>query len=132
MQRWLAVIAAFVVAGCAAVTPADAQSPAGEPPLIAGRVVVADGDAQIWRAEEESSAGQWDDAVVNDVVSAGTGLYTGATAAARFASARTPSASAPTAAAASPSSTTPPPRSTSSTACSTCVSRGPSAGKRRR
>ncbi len=77
MQRWLAVIVAFVVAGCATVTPADAQSPAGEPPLIAGRVAVADGDAQIWRAEEDSAAGQWDDAVVNDVVSAGTGLYTG-------------------------------------------------------
>ena len=77
MQRWLAVIAAFVVAGCTTVTPAEAQSPAGEPPLIAGRVAVADGDAQIWRAEEDSSAGQWDVAVVNDVVSAGTGLYTG-------------------------------------------------------
>ena len=41
MQRWLAVIVAFVLAGCATVTPADAQSPAGEPPLIAGRVAVA-------------------------------------------------------------------------------------------
>ena len=77
MQRWLAVIVAFVLAGCAAVTPADAQSPAGEPPLIAGRVAVADGDAQIWRTEEEGATGQWDDAIVNDVVSAGTGLHTG-------------------------------------------------------
>lgn len=78
MQRWLAVIVAFVLAGCAAVTPADAQSPAAdEPPLIAGRVAVADGDAQIWRTEEDSASGQWDNAVVNDVVSAGTGLYTG-------------------------------------------------------
>jgi len=77
MQRWLAVIVAFVVAGCTTVTPADAQSPAGEPPLIAGRVAVADGDAQIWRTEEDSAAGQWDDAIVNDVVSAATGLHTG-------------------------------------------------------
>ncbi|MGE5161328.1 MAG: DUF6600 domain-containing protein [Betaproteobacteria bacterium] len=77
MQRWLAVIVAFVVAGCTTVTPAEAQSPAGEPPLIAGRIAVADGDAQIWRTEEDGAAGQWDGAVVNDVVSTGTGLYTG-------------------------------------------------------
>jgi hypothetical protein len=79
MQRWLAVIVAFVLAGCAAATPAGAQQgqAADEPPLIAGRVAVADGDAQIWRTEDENSAGQWDNAIVNDVVSAGTGLYTG-------------------------------------------------------
>lgn len=77
MQRWLAVIVTFLVAGCTTVTPAEAQGPGGEPPLIAGRVAVADGDAQIWRAEEDSATGQWDQAIVNDVVSAGTGLYTG-------------------------------------------------------
>ena len=76
MQRWLAVIIAFVFAGCTTVTPADAQGSISEPPLIAGRVALAEGDAQIWRVEEDT-AGQWDSAMVNDVVSAGAGLYTG-------------------------------------------------------
>lgn len=78
MQRWFALIAAFLIAGCSTVGPADAQGMPGgtEPPLIAGRVALADGDARIWRVEEDS-AGEWDDAMVNDVVSAGTGLYTG-------------------------------------------------------
>ena len=78
MQRWFALIAAFAIAGCAAIAPADAQAPAGEPPLIAGRVALAEGDARIWRVEDEANAGQWDAAVANDVVTAGTGLYTGA------------------------------------------------------
>ena len=78
MQRWLTLIAAFLIAGCAAVAPTQAQGTASDaPPLIAGRVAVAEGDAQIWRVEEDS-AGQWDGAQVNDVVSVGTGLYTGA------------------------------------------------------
>jgi hypothetical protein len=132
MQRWLAVIVAFVLAGCAAATPADAQSPASEPPLIAGRVAVADGDAQIWRAEEDSAAGQWDDAIVNDVVSAGAGLHTGSDGRNEVRVGPHTFRMAATAAAASPSSTTPRPCSTSSTARSTSVSRGPSTGKRPR
>ena len=43
------------------------------PPLIAGRVSLAEGDAQIWRAEEDSD-GEWDVAQINDVVTVGTGL----------------------------------------------------------
>jgi hypothetical protein len=78
MQRWFALIAALVVACATAVAPAAAQAPAGEPPLIAGRVALAEGDAQIWRVEDEGNAGQWDGAVVNDVVTVGTGLFTGA------------------------------------------------------
>jgi hypothetical protein len=79
MQRWLSLIAAFLIAGCTAVSPAGAQgAPAADaPPLIAGRVALAEGDAQIWRVEEDT-AGQWDGAEVNDVVSVGTGLYVGA------------------------------------------------------
>lgn len=77
MQRWFALIAAFLIAGCTTVGNADAQGTSDSPPLIAGRVAVAEGDAQIWRVEEDGD-GLWDDAVVNDVVTAGAGLYTGA------------------------------------------------------
>jgi hypothetical protein len=78
MQRWLTLIIAFLIAGCATVEPAVAQGTSGDaPPLIAGRVALAEGDAQIWRTEEDS-AGQWDGAQLNDVVSVGTGLYVGA------------------------------------------------------
>jgi hypothetical protein len=79
MQRWLTLIAAFLIAGCTTVAPAGAQgsSPGDAPPLIAGRVALAEGNAQIWRVEEDN-AGQWDEAEVNDVVSVGTGLYVGA------------------------------------------------------
>lgn len=79
MSRWFALIAAFLVAGCAAAGSAGAQDAYGaaSPPLIAGRMSAAEGDARIWRVEEDS-AGEWDQAVVNDVVTAGTGLYTGA------------------------------------------------------
>jgi hypothetical protein len=78
MPRSIALIAAFLVAGCVAAGPmaAYASTPDDEPPLIAGRVAVADGDAQIWRVEENNT-GQWDRAVINDVISVGTGLYTG-------------------------------------------------------
>ena len=82
MPRWLTLIVAFLIAGCTTVAPAEAQGApsADSPPLIAGRVAVADGDAQIWRVEgdRDDNAGQWDGAVVNDVVSVGSGLYTGA------------------------------------------------------
>jgi hypothetical protein len=82
MKRWSApwsgLIAGFLFAACTAVAPTAAQqTTSGDaPPLIAGRVTLAEGDAQIWRVEEDS-AGEWDQAVVNDVVSVGTGLYTG-------------------------------------------------------
>ena len=48
--------------------------------MIAGRVSLAEGDAQIWRAEEDSD-GEWDLAQINDVVTVGMGLYTGSMAA---------------------------------------------------
>lgn len=79
MSRWIALIASFLVAGCGAAGPTSAFAATQDdaPPLIAGRVVLAEGDAQIWRVEE-NNAGQWDGADLNDVVSVGTGLYTGA------------------------------------------------------
>lgn len=76
MQRWFAFVLATLFAGGAAVAPPPAVAADDSPPLIAGRVSFAEGDARIWRVEEDS-AGQWDEAVVNDVVSPGTGLYTG-------------------------------------------------------
>jgi hypothetical protein len=77
MRRY-ALLLAFLIAGCTAVSPALAQTsyPDDSPPLIAGRLAVADGDVQIWRMEEESD-GAWDVAQINDVVSVGTGLYLG-------------------------------------------------------
>ena len=75
MQRFLMLLGALFVAGCAAAV-AQPQSN-DSPPLIAGRVSFAEGDAQIWRAEEDAD-GEWDLAQVNDVVTVGTGLYTGA------------------------------------------------------
>jgi hypothetical protein len=78
MRRWFALIAATAVAGCTTVGAAHAQSTySDETPLIAGRIALAEGDARIWRVEDENTAGQWDEAMTNDVVSAGTGLYTG-------------------------------------------------------
>ncbi|MEP6609514.1 MAG: DUF6600 domain-containing protein [Burkholderiaceae bacterium] len=74
MQRLLMMITALLVTACAMGT-AQSQS-RDSPPLIAGRVSVAEGDVQIWRTEEEAG-GQWDLAQVNDVVTVGTGLYTG-------------------------------------------------------
>jgi hypothetical protein len=73
MQRLLMLFVALFV-GCAT---AIAQPQSNDsPPLIAGRVSLAEGDAQIWRAEEDSD-GEWDVAQINDVVTVGTGLYTG-------------------------------------------------------
>jgi len=73
MQRLLMLFMALLV-GC---TTAIAQPQSNDsPPLIAGRVSLAEGDAQIWRAEEDSD-GEWDVAQINDVVTIGTGLYTG-------------------------------------------------------
>jgi hypothetical protein len=78
MQRWFAVITAVLVAGLAA-SPASAQTAGADsaPPLIAGRIALAEGDAQIWRVEEDQR-GEWDIAQINDVVSIATGLHTGA------------------------------------------------------
>ncbi len=81
MQRFLMLFAALLVAGCAT---ASAQSQSSDsPPLIAGRVSLAEGDVQVWRAEEDSD-GEWDVAQVNDVVTGGTGLYTGSNGRAEF------------------------------------------------
>jgi hypothetical protein len=76
MRRY-ALLLAFLI-GCTAVTAAPAQTTYADdsPPMTAGRIAVADGDVQIWRAEEESD-GQWDAAQINDVVSIGTGLHLG-------------------------------------------------------
>jgi hypothetical protein len=78
MNRY-ALLLIFAIAGSMAVSPAPAQSsyPDDSPPMIAGRLAVADGDVQIWRMEEESD-GAWDAAQVNDVVSVGSGLHLGA------------------------------------------------------
>jgi hypothetical protein len=77
-MRHYALVLAFLTAGFAAVSPAPAQSsyPDDSPPMIAGRLAVADGDVQIWRMEEEAD-GAWDAAQVNDVVSVGTGIHLG-------------------------------------------------------
>ena len=76
--RWSALITTLLITVASLVGVASAQGVnPDEPPLIAGRVALAEGDAQIWRVEEDTS-GQWDRAVVNDVVTVGTGLYTGA------------------------------------------------------
>ena len=77
MNRLLTLFLAVLVASCATAT-ATAQSQSNDsPPLIAGRIAAAEGDVQIWRAEEDAD-GEWDLAQVNDVVTVGTGLYTGA------------------------------------------------------
>jgi hypothetical protein len=68
---------AAVTLGLAAAGAALANVPlapgADAPPLIAGRLAAADGGVLIWRAEE-SGAGQWDRAQLNDVVTVGTAL----------------------------------------------------------
>ena len=81
MQRLLKLLAAILIIGCATAS-AQSQSSDG-PPLIAGRVSLAEGDFQIWRTEEDSD-GNWDTAQINDVVTAGTGLYTGSNGRAEF------------------------------------------------
>ena len=73
MRRLLTLFAVLLIAGSA--VNAQPQS-SDTPPLIAGRLSLAEGDAQIWRVEEDDD-GQWDQAQVNDVVTVGTGLYTG-------------------------------------------------------
>ncbi|HVE88352.1 MAG TPA: hypothetical protein VNA44_01520, partial [Burkholderiaceae bacterium] len=80
MQRFLMLFAAVLIAGCAT---ASAQQSSDSPPLIAGRVSLAEGDVQVWRAEEDAD-GEWDLAQVNDVVTVGTGLYTGSNGRAEF------------------------------------------------
>ena len=81
MQRLLMLFAAVLVAGW---TTASAQSQSNDsPPMIAGRVSVAEGDVQIWRVEEDAD-GDWDLAQINDVVTVGTGLYTGSNGRAEF------------------------------------------------
>ena len=80
MQRLLMLFVALL-AGCAT---AIAQPQSNDsPPLIAGRISFAEGDVQIWRAEEDSD-GEWDPAQLNDVVTVGTGLYTGSNGRAEF------------------------------------------------
>ncbi len=74
MQRLLDAVRDTAASACAT---AIAQPQSNDsPPLIAGRVSLAEGDAQIWRAEEDAD-GDWDVAQINDVVTVGTGLYTG-------------------------------------------------------
>ncbi|HVG04383.1 MAG TPA: DUF6600 domain-containing protein, partial [Burkholderiaceae bacterium] len=80
MQRFLMLFAAVLIAGCAT---ASAQPSGDSPPLIAGRVSLAEGDVQVWRAEEDAD-GEWDVAQINDVVTVGTGLYTGSNGRAEF------------------------------------------------
>ena len=73
MQRLVMLFVAMFVGCAAAVAQPESND---SPPLIAGRVSLAEGDAQIWRAEEDAD-GSWDVAQINDVVTIGTGLYTG-------------------------------------------------------
>ena len=81
MQRFLMLFAATLLTACAT---AIAQPQSNDsPPLIAGRVSLAEGDFQIWRAEEDND-GDWDTAQINDVVTVGTGLYTGSNGRAEF------------------------------------------------
>ena len=73
MQRFLMLVAALLAACATAIAQPQSND---SPPMIAGRVSLAEGDAQIWRAEEDAD-GEWDPAQINDVVTVGTGLYTG-------------------------------------------------------
>src|SRR4030095_1321074 len=76
MRRWLSLLAAALIAGCATALPARSADAAGDtPPLVAGRVSLVDGDVNIWCAGEDGD-GQWDRAQINDVVTSGTGLAT--------------------------------------------------------
>lgn len=74
-------LSAWLLAGCACfVAPVyaayDQPDAEDEPPAIAARLSVADGDVQIWRSDEDGN-GAWDEAQINDVVTVSTGLYTG-------------------------------------------------------
>jgi hypothetical protein len=77
MRRWISLMTALLVGGCAAtVNPTLASaSVADAPPLIAGRLSAAEGDVRIWRTEEDGR-GAWDRAELNDVVSGGVGIAT--------------------------------------------------------
>src|SRR4029450_4272517 len=76
MRRWLSLLAAALIAGCATALPARSADAAGDtPPLVAGRRSLVEGHVNIWRAEEAGD-GQWDRAQINDVVTSGTGLAT--------------------------------------------------------
>jgi hypothetical protein len=78
MRRWLGPVVSVLIVGCAAAllaAPANAAS-SDSPPLIAGRLAAVEGDVNIWRTEEDGG-GEWDRALLNDVVTAGTGLATG-------------------------------------------------------
>ncbi len=83
MRRFLMLFAAMLCAGCATAVAQPQSSDSDSPPLIAGRVSLAEGDSQIWRAEEDAD-GNWDTAQINDVVTVGTGLYTGSNGRAEF------------------------------------------------
>ncbi|MBC8118075.1 MAG: hypothetical protein H7X75_00680, partial [Burkholderiaceae bacterium] len=84
MQRLLTLFAfALVAAFATGAAQSQNQSSEDGPPLIAGRVALAEGDVQIWRVEEDAD-GAWDVAQVNDVVTVATGLYTGANSRAEF------------------------------------------------
>lgn len=79
MFRFASRLLALVFAGYAVSSPAYAaydQDDAKEPPLIAGRLTVADGNVQIWRTDEDNDS-YWDEAQVNDVVTVNAGLFTG-------------------------------------------------------
>ena len=77
MRRWISLMAALLLGGCAAtVNPTIASaSVVDAPPLIAGRLSAADGDVRIWRTEEDGR-GAWDRAELNDVVTGGVGVAT--------------------------------------------------------
>lgn len=77
MRRWIFLLSALLIGGCAAtVNPTIASaSVADAPPLIAGRLSAADGDVRIWRTEEDGR-GAWDRAELNDVVTGGVGIAT--------------------------------------------------------
>lgn len=86
MKRLMIGLCSLALAACTAVPGAHAaydrddlpvsQANVAAPPLLAGRLTVADGDARIWRTTEDGS-GYWDDAEPNDVVTVQSGLFTG-------------------------------------------------------
>ncbi|CAN5386010.1 hypothetical protein BH09PSE6_BH09PSE6_31740 [soil metagenome] len=91
VQRALLLAAIAAVAGCTTMSSADAQTSdpyaqlpddASQPPLIAGRVSIVEGDVRIRQPDDPTqSQGQgqvgWQTALINDVVTNGSTLYTG-------------------------------------------------------
>jgi len=79
MRRWIYLLAALLIGGCAATaSPTSANATvtdADAPPLIAGRLSALDGEVRIWRTEEDGR-GAWDRAELNDVVTVGVGIAT--------------------------------------------------------